>query len=213
MYGDIRKWAEKLPDNQLFDLNDAHRASPDRSRSAVVMAVRRLCEGDDPVAGRVVRGIYYRRQTGNPYQARLAGWVPPRVRRAAAWRIAGAGAGVSGPEIINRIGWSTQVPRRSHIAVVGRTPNFPELGIRFAARSNTLRLELSRREVAMLEAVRVFDDWSELSCAFRSGAQDGRGRARSRASLPAAQSRTARCAHLGVSGLMAHRCSGRVPAK
>ena len=158
MYGEIRRWAQQLPIGELVDLEDAQSASPDKSRDALKMALRRLCRGADPLMTRVCRGIYCRRRVG----ARYSTPVPAAARNALPWRVAGPGAGSTGPDVINQIGWSTQVSPRPWVAVVGRPPRCPESGAVFVGRSNTKRLGLRRWEVSLLEAVRCFDDWAEM---------------------------------------------------
>ena len=158
MYGDIRRWAQQLPVGELFDLDDAQRAFPHKSRDALKMALGRLCRGDDPLTARVCRGVYCRRRTG----ARFPTLLPAASLNALAWRVAGPGAGRTGPDVINRIGWSTQVSPRPWVAVIGRPRRCPESGAVFVGRSNTKRLSLRRWEVSLLEAVRCFDDWAEM---------------------------------------------------
>ena len=158
MYGDIRRWAQQLPVGELVDLDDAQSAFPDKSRDALKMALRRLCRGADPLMARVCRGIYCRRRVG----ARYSTPVPAGARNALPWRVAGPGAGSTGPDVINQIGWSTQVSPRPWVAVVGRPPRCPESGAVFVGRSNTKRLGLRRWEVSLLEAIRCFDDWAEM---------------------------------------------------
>ncbi len=65
MYGEIRRWAQRLPVGELVDLDDARSAFPDKSRDALKMALRRLCRGADPLMTRVCRGIYCRRRVGS----------------------------------------------------------------------------------------------------------------------------------------------------
>jgi len=158
MYGDIRRWAQQLPVGELFDLDDVQRAFPDKSRDAVKMALGRLCRGDDPLIARACRGVYGRRRVGARYPTQL----PAAALRALPWRVAGPGAGITGPAVINLIGWSTQVSPRPWVAVVGRPPRCPESGAVFFERSNTKRLGLLRWEMSLLEAVRCFDDWAEM---------------------------------------------------
>ncbi len=159
MPNEIREWAEQLPVGELFDLDDVQRALPDISRDALKMAISRTCRGDDPLIGRVCRGIYTRRRVGARYPARL----PNRAREELPWRFAGPGAGVTGPYVINMFGWSTQVSPRLWVAMLGRTPQRTDLGTIFQRRFNTRRLELNRWEVSILEAVRCFNEWAELS--------------------------------------------------
>ena len=174
MYGEIRRWAQQLPVGQLIDLDDAQSAFPDKSRDALKMALRRLCRGPDPLITRACRGIYCRRRVG----ARYSTPVPAAARSALPWRVAGPGAGSSGPDVINQIGWSTQVSPRPWVAVVGRPPRCPESGAVFVGRSNTKRLGLRRWEVSLLEAIRCFDDWAEMTWSdalekFRRNTQRG----------------------------------------
>ena len=159
MSNEFREWAEQLPVGELFDLDDVQRALPDIPRDALKMAISRACRCGDPLIGRVCRGIYARRRVGARYPARL----PNRAREELPWRFAGPGAGVTGPYAINMFGWSTQVSPRLWVAMLGRTPRRNDLGTVFQRRFNTRRLELNRWEVSILEAVRCFDDWAELS--------------------------------------------------
>ncbi len=159
MSNEIREWADQLPVGELFDLDDVQRALPDISRDTTKMAVSRLCAGDDPLIGRVCRGIYTRRRVQARYPARL----PIKAIRELPWRIAGIGAGVTGPYAINMFGWSTQVSPRLWVAMLGRPPRRTDLGAIFQRRFNTQRVELNRWEVSILEAVRCFNDWAELS--------------------------------------------------
>lgn len=158
MYGDIRRWVQQLPVGELFGLDDVQSAFPDKSRDALKMALGRLCRGDDPLVARACRGVYGRRRVGARYPTRL----PAAALSALSWRVAGPGAGITGPAVINQIGWSTQVSPRPWVAVVGRPPRCPESGAEFVGRSNTKRLGLRRWEVSLLEAVRCFDDWAEM---------------------------------------------------
>ena len=115
MKSEARLWVEKMEPGDLFDLDDAATVLRGRSRDAVQKAVARLCEGDDPLVGRVCRGFYTRRRNGF---GRPAEQLPLRVWRQLSWRVAGAGAGMSGPYVMNRIGWSTQIPCNIWISVV-----------------------------------------------------------------------------------------------
>ena len=150
-YGDIRPWAEQLPVGDLCDLNDVQKAFSGKARAAIKMALGRLCNGDGPLMARAVRGICCRRQLG----LRLKTTVPLEATWPPRWRIAGPGAGFTGPDIINRIGWSTEVPPRLWIAVVGRPSLRPDSGAVCVGRSNTKRLGLG-----VWEAVRCFELWA-----------------------------------------------------
>lgn len=157
-YGEIRRWAEALSVAELFTLDDVQAAFSEKSRDAIKMTVSRLCKGDDPLVARAVRGIYCRRRLG--LRRRVS--IPVEAREALPWRIAGPGAGLTGPDLINQIGWSTQVPPSRWIAVVGRPPQPPDSATVYRGRSNEKRLDLNRWEVSLLEAVRSFDAWAEV---------------------------------------------------
>ena len=158
-YGEIRNWAEALPIAELFTLDDVQRAFPNKSREAAKMAMSRLCEGDDPLVARAFRGLFCRRRTGLSRPV----MIPFEAKRELPWRIAGRGAGLTGPDIINGVGWSTQVSPKRWIAVVGRPPQFNDEGIVFKGRSNEGRRALSRQEASLLEAARCFDEWAEMT--------------------------------------------------
>ncbi len=159
MSSEIREWADQLPVGELFDLDDVQRALPDISRDATKASLSRLCKGDDPLIARACRGIYARRRVGGRYKTRL----PAGAREALPWRLAGPGAGITGPAVINKFSWSTQVSPRLWVAMLGRPPQRNDFGTVFRRRVNAKRLELNRWEVSLLEAVRCFDDWAEMS--------------------------------------------------
>ena len=116
MSSEIREWADQLPVGELFDLDDVQRALPDISRDATKASLSRLSKGDDPLIARACRGIYARRLVGGRYKTRL----PINARRNLPWRLAGPGAGVTGPYVINMFGWSTQVSPRLWVAMLER---------------------------------------------------------------------------------------------
>ncbi|WP_419926566.1 hypothetical protein [Candidatus Poriferisocius sp.] len=157
-YGEIREWAERLPVAALFTLDEVQEAFPCKSRAAIKMALGRLCGGDDPLVARAVRSIYCRRRLGQRRQAP----IPVEAREALPWLIAGPGSGLTGPDLINQIGWSTQVPPSRWIAVVGRPPQAPDSATKYEGRSNEKRLALNRWEVSLIEAARCFDAWAEV---------------------------------------------------
>lgn len=80
----------------------------------------------------------------------------------------GAGSGFAGASAVNRLGWSTQVPARARVAVVGRAPEARHSAIRFVSRSNAHRRDLTWAEVTLLEGIRsvalaepAFIDWEQ----------------------------------------------------
>ena len=158
-YGDIRKWVEDMPVADLFTLDDVQAAFPDKSRDAIKMALSRLCEGGDPLVARAVRSIYCRRRLG--LRRRVS--IPVEAREALPWRIAGPGAGLTGPDLINQNRLEHASATSRWIAVVGRPPRAPDSATVYEGRSNIRRLDLNRWEVSLLEAARCFDTWAEMS--------------------------------------------------
>ena len=121
----------------------------------VAVTLSRLAGSGGPIV-RARRGIYWRRSPDTRFGSSAPD--PEEVALLAA----GSGAGPAGASAANRIGFSTQVPRRPHLAVIGRIPKgLP--GVRFTSRSNPHRILLSPIEVAVLEAVRDFDRHSEVA--------------------------------------------------
>jgi len=168
MSSEYREWAARLPLGALVDLDDAQQAFPDKTRNVLKTALSRLSSGDTPLLERLTRGFYSRLEYIDPSkERRLLGAprsrVPLDAYYALPWRLAGPGAGWSGPYVMNKIGWSTQVSPRLWVALVGRPPQRQELGTIFVGRSNTLRRNLTVWEASLLEALRCFDDWSEIS--------------------------------------------------
>ncbi len=131
MSGQYEQWATKLQVGTLINLDDMQRAFPNKTRDALKTALGRLCQAEDPLLARMTRGIYCRRILGERSLtgAPLNNSAPLEAWAALPWRIAGPGAGLTSINIVNKVGWSTQVPARFWIAVVGRPPQRPEVGV------------------------------------------------------------------------------------
>ena len=78
---------------------------------------------------------------------------------------AGPGCGLADCHALNTAGWSTQVPARIRVCVVGKVPEPVDVCVEYFSRSNRRRLELTWAEVSMIEAVSDFlmseVSWSE----------------------------------------------------
>ncbi len=121
------------------------------SSDAVVHALDRLVRRDE--LRHVRRGLYWR-GTRTPL-----GMAPPPVSRLAKELSPGSGSGPAGLSAALELGLSTQVPRRTVIAVPTRAPAGTDT-LRFVSRAaSTGRKGLQRSEVALLEALR---DWDRL---------------------------------------------------
>ena len=154
----IRDWAVSLEPGTLFTLDEAQQACSDKSRAAVKSALGRLCKGEDPVLARAVRGLYSRRLVGSQIPIRLG----PRSREQLPWKVAGPGAGLAGLNAVNYLCWTTQVPSRLCIAVVGRPPKTPDNSTVYMQRSNSNRRMLTKFEVTLIESVKAFDEYAEV---------------------------------------------------
>jgi predicted transcriptional regulator of viral defense system len=145
----VRDWVMARAPGTYFTTDDVPGTS-----GAVDSALSRLAAPDGPIQ-RVRQGVYWRK--GAPTRFGTAKPDPVQI----AFVAAGAGAGPAGASAANAVGLSTQVPRRPHIAVVGRAPKGLH-GVQITARSNAHRVLLSPTEVAVLESVRDFDRFAEV---------------------------------------------------
>ncbi|HWL42580.1 MAG TPA: hypothetical protein VNQ73_06520 [Ilumatobacter sp.] len=123
--------------------------------AAVDSLLSRLAQSDGPIQ-RVRQGVYWRK----PAPTRFGSARPDPAR--AAIVAAGAGAGPAGASAANSIGLSTQVPRRPHVAVVGRVPKGLD-GVKLTARANPHRVLLTPTEVAVLEGLRDFERYADIA--------------------------------------------------
>jgi predicted transcriptional regulator of viral defense system len=145
-----RDWVMSQPSGSYFTASDVP-GTP----AAVDSLLSRLAHPDGPIQ-RVRQGVYWR----TPAPTRFGSARPDAARVAIV--AAGDGAGPAGASAANSIGLSTQVPRRPHIAVVGRAPKGLD-GVKITARSNAHRVLLSPIEVAVLECVRDFDRYADIA--------------------------------------------------
>lgn len=161
-----RTWVMAQPAGAYFNSSDVPGSS-----AAVDSLLSRLARPDGPIQ-RVRQGVYWRKPAATRFGS--ARPDPERVAMAAA----GPGAGPAGASAANSIGLSTQVPRRPHIAVVGRVPKGLK-DVHVTARSNAMRVLLSPAEIAVLEGIRDFDryadiTWPQARQRLRRLASDGR---------------------------------------
>ena len=145
-----RDWVMSQPPGTYFSTSDVP-----GTRGSADSLLSRLAAPDGPIQ-RVRQGVYWRKAA--PTRFGSARPDPAQVAIVAA----GPGAGPGGASAANSVGLSTQVPRRPHIAVVGRAPKgLP--GVQITARANPHRVLLSPTEVAVLESVRDFDRYADIS--------------------------------------------------
>ncbi len=125
------------------------------SRAAVNTAMSRLAAAGELL--RVHHGLYWK-----GVNTRFGAGRPGLVDVAIA--VAGPdGAGPSGWSAAQALGLSTQVPAEPEVAVAGPVPSFE--GVRFHKRNNLARRDLGFWEIALLEALRSYPAYAEVSVA------------------------------------------------
>ena len=149
--GAARDWITNLPPGTWF-----HTTSVPGPRHVVRLVLSRLLAAETPIIGRAARGIYWRQPP--PASTRYA--KPPLLTHSADAVLAPAGSGYAAFSALNRIGWGTQVPVRTCIAVPYRNltpPTLPAGGpaVAFVERANRRRRSLNWNEATLLEAAKA----------------------------------------------------------
>ena len=139
-------------------------------RTAVHMALSRAARVRDDLV-RVAPGIYWK---GTP--TRFGPGLPDAVATAR-WRAGDRGVGPSGWLAANQLGLSAQIPTRPVLATVGRPPKGVG-GVTFTQRANLDRVDLGYLDIAVLEVMRAYPDyvdvsWAQLVDRVRQLAADG----------------------------------------
>ena len=144
-----REWIESLPSGTWF-----RSGAVPGPRHVVRNVLSRLVAASVPIIGRAARDIYWRQP---PPSARSYG-KPPMHTEAFDSVLAPPGSSYADFGALSLIGWSTQVPCRTTIAVPHRNLTPPALPVgppvRFVERSNTRRRHLNWNEANLLEAAR-----------------------------------------------------------
>lgn len=147
--GAAREWIEQLPAGTWF-----RAAAVPGPKHVVHNVLSRLLAVNLPIIGRAARGIYWRQP---PPSARQYGKAPI-FTDAADSVFAPPGSGYADFCALSRIGWSTQVPYRTTIAVPYRNLTPPKMPVgpplRFVERSNERRRDLNWNEANLLEAAK-----------------------------------------------------------
>ena len=141
----VRAWVLSLDPCTVFWIHDM----PVELRASAPRVLHDMVQEDIPVE-RICNG-FYRRGTQAPD-------APVRDRRAKTGHLgiayAGAGSGYAHIAAVNEVGWTTQVPARAVVAVVGRPPEARIHCVDFVSSANTRRRDLTWAEVTLIEAVR-----------------------------------------------------------
>ena len=161
-----RDWVMSRPPGSCFRTAEVPGPS-----TAVAAALSRLASPGGPIE-RVRQGVYWRKTP--PTRFGPARPSPSQIALIAA----GDGSGLAGYSATNSLGLSTQVPRRTHIAVVGRAPKGLS-GVSIVTRANPYRVLLTVDEVSVLESLRDFDrcadiEWPQARLRLRRLAGSGR---------------------------------------
>ncbi len=147
----VRDWIDAQSPRSYFWARDV----PGTPR-AVDSALSRLAGDPDGPIVRARQGLYWVK----PAMTRFGTGTPDLV--ATALTAAGPGSGPAGWSATHALGLSTQVPVVPTIAVAGRPPKGLN-GVRFVSRSNLSRYELNPPEIAILEVLRDFPDYTDRS--------------------------------------------------
>ncbi len=144
-----RGWIENLPSGTWF-----RSSAVPGPRQVARNILSRLLSADLPIIGRAARGIYWRQ----PPPADFSYGSMPLVLNEAKSVLAPLGSCEAGFGALSRIGWSTQVPYRTTIAVPYRNLTPPALPVgpplSFVERSNIRRRSLNWNEANLLEAAK-----------------------------------------------------------
>ena len=147
-----RAWIADLQPGTWFSVP----AVPGPKQVVNALLYRMMAEGR-PIIGRVSRGLYWRR---HPPISGMYDQVPvvvPCLHSA----MTPPGSGYADWCALNTVGWSTQVPARTVVAVPYRNlvpPKMPSRGLELAYihRPNRRRCRLNWNEATLLEAARAF---------------------------------------------------------
>lgn len=105
---------------------------------------------------RLVKGLFWRKDPESEL-------FPLRDEMRTALFQAGPGGGMERNSALHKVGWTTQIPAKLRVCVLGRSKPTPvDTCVEFFCRSNVRRAELTHAEVTMIEAVRHFF-WAEES--------------------------------------------------
>ncbi|NQV97709.1 MAG: hypothetical protein HQ486_07930 [Acidimicrobiaceae bacterium] len=140
----VADWVAAQPSRSFFTNHNV----PGSVR-AVESSLSRLAGSTGPIE-RIRQGLYWKK----PSQTRFGTARPDPT--AAAFAVAGPGAGLAGASAANALGLSTQVSRQPMIAVIGQSPkglqasSLRAVQIRSASSSVNLRSRCSRFSVTSL---------------------------------------------------------------
>ena len=161
-----REWVTSLQPDTWFSVP----AVPGPQHVVNTLLHRMMAE-ERPIIGRASRGLYWRQ---HPPVSGMYGQVPVLVPPPHS-AMAPPGSGYADWCALNAVGWSTQVPARTLVAVPHRNlkpPKMPLKGLEFAYahRPNERRRDLNWNEATLLEAARAFgaSDCRSWDAAMRS---------------------------------------------
>lgn len=165
----VRAKVDETEDRRAIRFSEIRRALEWAPTNAVEQAFSRLVRAG--TIARVTKGLYWKAPRGR------FGIVPPRPLAAAFAAAEGRAPGPAGPTAAAFLGLTTQVPPVNDLAVIGRASTKLR-GVVFHQRANPRRLDLTPREIAVLELARDRCRFSELPKAeviarLRAMAADG----------------------------------------
>ena len=166
----LREWLDLLPGQAFFFTDEI----PGWDTSLRTTLSRIAADPEHPVT-RVARGFYCKRWHQDWPQEHQIALVDPHL---GALHFAGIGTGPANWQALNMVGWTTQHPVTNDFGCLMRPPRSPWGHTTFVQRNNGRRAEMSWAEVALLEALRVFDkgdiEWLDAVEAIANGDHFGR---------------------------------------
>ena len=145
-------WVENLESFQVFQLEDIPVAS-----DTAMSVLDEMQSADDPIIEHLADGLYWKKATlrNNPYRVRSF-YRSPYILQSMSPPGSGLGEGYA----LSMLGYTTQMPNRSKVAVIDNTWRSPELSPprspQIIVRHNPRRLDLTWHEVSFLEAAMVW---------------------------------------------------------
>lgn len=151
MAGAVRKHIDKAPQGTWFHLSTLGRSNN------VEQQFSRLSRDPQGPVIRAAKGLYYKSGPADPFFGKLR----PSPVEIALEVARGQGVGPAGTTAVAFLGFTTQVPPRPSLAIVGSAPT-GITGVDWQVRRNVARTKLTFAEIAVVELLSIFPVGSEV---------------------------------------------------
>ncbi len=159
----VRRWVDEAPASSILDARDV----PSGPCNAARVELSRLASDPESPVSFVRRHVYWKGEYAkNSWDDALG---EPVDFVAAAFHVAGPGAGLAGFSAARVFGWTHQMLVSPEVAVVGRPPRGFEDHVLFHSRKNAARRLLPAHEVALLEATMGFVHTGGFDIEYKPG--------------------------------------------